>query len=484
MNARAWAVGVVLAASFSAHADYVDVFRTRDGVGPQKVPYLGRSQVLLIPVEVAGFPDLDMPTLRGYFSTTNATGFTTYYRTASLGRFEPVVTIAPTVKFDTCPLPAAQFPGCAVKRGDVASLVQGMEMMRQIVRRADAAGTDFGQFDANGRSGTPDGFIDGLMILTNTPFGGIAFPFGYFNTDDNLAGGKGGPMVVDGVKISMLGIGGNGSFRVLTHEFGHLLGMTDLYDELDQWDGVYFSPMGAWHYDVKPPLPDAEMRLRLRWSTWHQVSGKQTVTIQPSEKSGEIYRMGVGDEYFLVENRGPGGVFDKDFTARGLIVYHVDRTKLGPSTEGQFVQRLIDCMSCNPWHPFIRILEADKKTDMQEGGKPDYAADLWRDGDTLGPDPTGTPFSFHHRTISTNWYSGEASGFSMQDIKVNGDGTITVTFDGPKTGQCDDSICETTELGCGPSTCGAPPVAKTGCAASEGLWPALALLWFARRRAL
>ena len=48
------------------------------------------------------------------------------------------------------------------------------------------------------------------------------------------------------------------------------------------------------------------LRLRLRWGLWHQLGGKQHVVVSPAETSGEVYRAGQGEEYFLLENRGPG----------------------------------------------------------------------------------------------------------------------------------------------------------------------------------
>src|SRR4051812_14382715 len=93
-----------------ARADFMDHFVIREDVGPHKAPYLGPSEVVVIPIEVKGFPPLDAAALEKFFSADDPGGFVSFYRTASLGRFQPHVTVAQKVMFDTCPLAADQFP--------------------------------------------------------------------------------------------------------------------------------------------------------------------------------------------------------------------------------------------------------------------------------------------------------------------------------------------------------------------------------------
>jgi M6 family metalloprotease-like protein len=452
----------------AARGDYMDHFVVREDVGPRKSPYLGRSKLLLIPVEVAGAAPLDLEAIGRFFSPEDPDGFVAYYRTASLGRYLPEVTVAPLVRFDSCPLPAAQFPDCKVQRGDITAFTAGMDMIRDIVRLTDQAGVDFSEFDVNGKKGAKDGFADGVMILTNVPFGGLAFPFAYFNRDDNLAGGTGGPLVVDGTRITHVAIAGKSNLQVMVHEFGHLLGLTDLYDEGRTYDGLHLSFMGSWGYDPKIPLPDAETRYRLRWANLVQVNGSGRHRIGPVESSGEVYRLGSGGEYFLVENRGPGGQFDGEFTHRGLVVYHVDRTVKLRGEEGRFVDRILDCVNCDPWRPYIRIVEADGRFDLAAGKRPDYAADLFRDGSTFGPNPTGTPLSALYQVQSSNLYSGAVTNIGIRDIVVREDGVIEATFDAPPTDPCAQALCEDGE-GCGAVNCGGPPPGEVqGCGCGAG----------------
>jgi M6 family metalloprotease-like protein len=469
----------MVCAATLARADYMDHFTIREDVGNHKAPYLGDVQVLLIPIEVAGFPPLDIDALQRFFSPDDPGGFVKYYETASLGRYRPRVTVAPKVSYASCPLPAAQFPTCAVARGDINAFTAGMDMMRDVVKRTDEAGFDFSPFDVNGRKGTADGFIDGVMLLTNVPFGGIAFPFAYFNRGDNLAGGTSGPLLVDGLKIGHFAIAGESDQFVMVHEFGHLLGLTDLYSQANTYDGLNLSVMGTWGYDPNIPLPDAETRFRLRWGNWHQVQGRERVTIHPAETTGEVYRLGIGDEYFLIENRGPGGAFDRALPERGLAVFHVDRTvKLG-GMEGQFVQRILDGVNDDPWHPYIRLLQADGLFEI-EHNKRFGPGDLFRQGSFLRPDTRGIGLSALNEVNSSNFYSGAESGLKLDDVRVLADGSIEVTLDAPESGQCDERLCADGD-GCAPVTCG-EVAKKPGCSVATGLFPMLAALLLLEQR--
>ncbi len=462
---------VVLLSAFPVFADYMDHFVQREDVGPRKAPYLGDARLIVIPIEVAGFPALDLAAIEAFFSAEG--GFVRYYEVASLGRYRPRVTVAPKVNYASCPLPAATFPTCEIARGDINALTAGMDMMREVVRKTDEAGFDFSAHDVNGRRGEADGWLDGVMLLTNVPFGGIAFPFAYFNRGDNLDGGFGGPLLVDGTKVGHFAIAGEADVFVMVHEFGHLLGLTDLYDESQKYDGLYLSFMGTWGYDPKIPLPDAETRFRLRWANWHQVQGRQRVAIRPAEKTGDVYRLGIGDEYFLIENRGPGESVDQALPERGLAVFHVDRRiKSMGGVEGNFVNRILDCVNCEPFHPYIRLLQADNLFEI-EANKKFGVGDLFQPGDFLRPDTRAIAVSKNNPVNSSNLYSGELSGLRIEDIRQLEDGTIEATLDAPEAGQCEERLCADGE-GCAPTTCGESP-AKSGCSTSSGELVPLAL---------
>ena len=108
---------------------------------------------------------VEVDAVRMFFGAEPPGGFGQYSRVASLGRYTPNVTVAQKVLFDECPLPAAQFPGCIVQRGDINSLVAGLDMMRETIKRAKANGTDFSKLDVNGKKGVPDCWADDVRLL-------------------------------------------------------------------------------------------------------------------------------------------------------------------------------------------------------------------------------------------------------------------------------------------------------------------------------
>ena len=204
------------------------------------------------------------------------------------------------------------------------------------------------------------------------------------------------------------------------------------------------------------------------------------MVIQPVETSGDVYRLGVGDQYFLVENRGPGGAFDRSLPERGLAVFHVDRSMKLSGATGSFVNRLLDCVNCDPWHPYIRLLQADGKFEIERNRR-FGAGDLFGTGSVLGADDGGRAVGPTHTVNSTNWYDGGVSGLGIRDVRVRDDGAIEATLTAPPTGQCDERLCSDGD-GCAPVTCGQPeaPIAD-GCSAAPGLATLLAALLLEQR---
>src|SRR5687768_785161 len=92
------AIAALLFAS-AAHADYMDHFVVREDIGLHKAPYLGPARTLVIPIQVAGHPPLDLAAIQRFFSPDDPHGFVQYYRASSLGRYQPEVELAPLVEY-------------------------------------------------------------------------------------------------------------------------------------------------------------------------------------------------------------------------------------------------------------------------------------------------------------------------------------------------------------------------------------------------
>jgi M6 family metalloprotease-like protein/MYXO-CTERM domain-containing protein len=488
-----WGFGPTLALSLSlfastARADFADHFARRTDIPLNKAPVRGHSRALIIPIEVAGHPTVDVNELNAFFGDGGI--FPHYFDVASHGQFHVDVTVAPVVHYDTCPLPA-EFTNCAVPRGDTDALGPALDVLRDAIRRThDDGGIRYTDFDINGINQTPDGTVDGLLLLTNTTFGGIALPIAQLNSGDNLDGGTGGTFLMDGVLLPYISIAG--TKEILLHEFGHQLGLTDLYDQDSYEGGLDLSLMGNWRYDDKPDLLDAESRYRMSWAHTVHITQPMTVDLPPAEANGGfIIRVGGDTEYFLLENRGPGPtnqpVVDQILSHRGVAIYHVDWS-VGPSPdEGAFVDRLIDCVTCNEYHPFILNLPEPGHPYrwLADGGSYVYEDELYVDGDSVGPDTSGQAFSATHPAISTNWYTNQSSGITFTVVGHTGD-TFQVKIDQPASTCTEPRPCPAENV-CPDETCTLPGSQSDGgpntdskkgcgCQSSDGLFGLIGLL--------
>jgi immune inhibitor A len=289
---------------------------------------------------------------------THPTGsFRDYYNEVSRGAFDVdgIVT-----RWYTAPRTYAEYTNG--QSGFGLAPFNAQQMALDAVRLADPD-VDFSQFDNDGPNGIPDGDVDAIFVVHAGP--------GWEETGsgNDIQSHKwsfpGGPVSVDGVTARIYctqperwqGIspltppGSLMSIGVFCHEFGHIIGLPDLYDTsglpganegLGEWD-----LMASGLFNHRPGQPPGSCPAHLSaWSKaflgWIQptwvLHDSTAVTVPPVETSGRVFRLwtnGVEEsEYFLVENRQPVGfdaallrsTLEGDTTAHahGLMIYHVD----------------------------------------------------------------------------------------------------------------------------------------------------------------
>jgi len=259
---------------------------------------------------------------------------------------------------------------------------QDFDTCRQMVR--DAIGqlddtVDFSQWDNDGPDGVPhsgddDGLVDALFFLHAGPgqeatgdphdIWSHASWFWDLETDDGVAIGR------FSVEPEEMPDGSLNTVGVYCHEYGHVLGLPDLYDTdytssgIGEW-GLMSG--GSWNYRPGeaagscPSQLTAWCKAQLGWITPVNVTGDaHDIVIPPAALTPVAYRIfrdgaTSGDEYFLVENRQPVG-FDAGLVRRqvmygleqpqGLIIYHVDESVSGNSNDRH---RLVDVEDASPW---------------------------------------------------------------------------------------------------------------------------------------
>jgi hypothetical protein len=137
---------------------------------------------------------------------------------------------------------------------------------------------------------------------------------------------------------------------VYCHEFGHILGLPDLYDTtptsgadsygIGKWSimsyGSWNGPQvyhGGYYYTLGdyPAHFDAWCRIELGFTTATNVTSNMTgASIVNVEGGGDIFRLWedgeASDEYFLIENRQRTG-YDAYLPSDGLLIWHIDDAK-------------------------------------------------------------------------------------------------------------------------------------------------------------
>jgi M6 family metalloprotease-like protein len=251
---------------------------------------------------------------------------------------------------------------------------------------------DWGPYDQDG-----DGYVDMLWVI-HSGFGGEATV-----SRDNLwsitsrmtswsqgavfvsshpfpGGGAGAHMRLDRFSIlpelSSFVPGQPAEIGVYCHEFGHALGLPDLYDTLPVRQPLNVGP-GNWSLmstgvyggdGLSPQYPShlgAWPMLYLGWSSSIRPATDTLLTLAPLARGApviELWFQGESNpEHFLIENRQRVG-FDRTLSGIGLIVYQVDDAAIGSRLGANMVNAAWPLIT-----PGLRVLEADGLDELLEG---------------------------------------------------------------------------------------------------------------------
>ncbi len=274
----------------------------------------------------------------------------------------------------------------------------------EAVHLADPS-VNFAPFDTNG-----DGVVDHLMVV-HAGAGQESNPgqkdliwshrWDVLDADPTTPGSQ--SLTADGVQIYGYTMESE-DFVVGTvaHEFGHDLGLPDLYDTDGSSHGAGIWDImseGSWNGNPAGSSPahmSAWSLMRLGWVTPTDVTTSLVGTsIDAVETSGRVFRLnnpGNSLEYFLIENRQPLG-FDAALPGGGLLIWHVDDSQ---TSNDQDTHRLLD------------LLEADEGS---TGDHPVDASDPWHDT-ASGWGPETVPDS--------RAYDGSATGWRVRDVSASG----------------------------------------------------------------
>jgi immune inhibitor A len=302
----------------------------------------------------------------------------TYYREVSYGQFDIEVDIVGPFQSNRT---MAYYgdndpPGRDNANGSISA------MAREAVELADPT-VDFSPYDLD-----DDGIVDALFII-HAGLGEEQSSNEYdiwshmssiwYNTNDNVWAGPYSTEPEDG------------RIGVFCHEFGHVLGLPDLYDTDYSSNGIgRWGVMGggSWNGGGNTPAHFcAWSKITIGWLEPIIVTSDISlfqIEVPPVENNTVIYKIWAHDpsnntdEYFLVENR-QRILFDSAMPGEGILIWHIDEAQNNNRDEN---------------HYLVDLEEAD-------GDPPNDPGDAWRNT-VLGFRNNTTPNSVSYNGSDTH----------------------------------------------------------------------------------
>jgi immune inhibitor A len=397
---------------------------------PPKYPELMNAGISRLPkpvgdkkalVLLVDFPDNQHQYASASFDSLiyydNASSLRDYYREISYGKFS-ISQASEVTAWNRIPLSYSYYVGDSfgLYPGNFPQNAQGI--VWAACSLADAA-IDFSQFDEDHND-----TVDIIFVVHAGPGAEEGFP-GYkqhvwshqWQLSNTGTGCPGAYLTDDGVYVDYYSMEperfeqytGRITVGVFAHEFGHILGLPDLYDTDYSTNGIgAFGLMGAgsWGRADERDLPGSSPAHLCAWSKYQlgfviptvvdrigtsklenqsiPCASFNAIALRLLEDPGgaDWDYIGAIGEYFLVENRFRRG-FDSSLPGDGLLILHIDDSRVSNSNED---------------HPLVGIMQADGDLGflLSDLGS---AGDLWKNrsygfGDTSRPaslDYTGNP---------------------------------------------------------------------------------------------
>ena len=253
--------------------------------------------------------------------------FKQYFRENSHGKFNPTVDVVGWY----------QAKNNYEYYGEKHGKGRARELVNEALKAAEADGVDFSQYDNTGNRN-----IDGVMIVHSgqgdEEGGGGDYIWSHRSSISSLPliGGSSSLMfakdytIQPEIRVNYNDIVGIGIF---CHEFGHLLGLPDLYDTDTSDDEHYgigewgLMGLGGWlGQENYPAGMSAFSKEKLGWANIKNITENVgSYELQPAHRSGEIYKITTNNnnEYFLLENRQKAGT-DEYLNGVGMAIWHIN----------------------------------------------------------------------------------------------------------------------------------------------------------------
>lgn len=325
-----------------------------------------------------------------------------FYKDNSMGKFTPEFTVIGPV---TLPRTMSYYGGNSIYGDDMNPAQMALDAVNQA--KSELSKLDLTQYDNNS-----DGEMDNIFIYyagNNEAEGGPAYSVWPHAWAIQYAGLT--PPIINNVKINtyacsseLSGTGRNmAGIGTFVHEFGHILGLPDMYDSdyngsggdsfaLDCW-----STMSAGSYNGNGYVPagyTAYERMFCGWLTPQELNAPQMASLQSLQSSNEAYiiKSEKANEYFMLENRQLEG-WDRELPQSGMLIYHIDYN--------ESVWRS-NKVNANPNHQYVDLEAADNAKVIYTGAnKAAYLSSL--KGDPYPGVTNKTEFNDNTKPGSVLW---------------------------------------------------------------------------------
>lgn len=321
----------------------------------------------------------------------------------------------------------------------------GYWLVREAVAAADAT-VDFSQYDVDG-----DGYVDTVLVYyPNVVFSGGLWPHRSSGLNIHVDG-----VIVDSYFLSGYDTGNDSNtMTIAAHEYGHILGLPDLYDVDYTSNGVGKWSLMAYQYDndQKVPSPDPWCKIQLGWVTPEVITsnivGKNLGCYQDAGEVLKVWTDGKReDQYFLVANYRNKRT-DANRPGQGLLVEHIDDSIGGGDND-----------NANEYRKHVDIESARGQDDPNSATARDpidlrtdlgHANDPWFSGnsaaaytgvfdETSNPNSKKYPHPYTATSVMLSNISASADTMSL-DIEVASPNAPTCVIDSPVGGTVSGNV--------------------------------------------
>ncbi|HES58357.1 MAG TPA: M6 family metalloprotease domain-containing protein, partial [Firmicutes bacterium] len=285
---------------------------------------------------------------------------------------------------------------------------------------------DFSQYDVDG-----DGYVDTVLLYyPDVVFSGGLWPHRSSGLNISVDG-----VIVDSYFISGYNTSNDSHTMVIAvHEYGHILGLPDLYDIDYSGHGCGKWSLMAYNYDnsQRPPSPDPWCKTQLGWVDPIVITDNVTAyslgCFQDSPLVLKVWTDGIeGDQYFLVANYRNKKT-DTPRPGEGVLVLHIDDSIGGGNQDNKNEQRKhVDVESARGYDDPTagNVYDPLDKRSNPTGGDNGHANDLWFSGNS-DADYTGVFDDDSNPFANAYPHPGPDTHVELSSISVPGD---TVTLD-------------------------------------------------------